>query len=207
MASETEIEWTIRGSQNYEINRHCSRCSTERPFASSHKFRLNANGSRLDAWLIYRCQICGKRWNCSVFERRSVSSLGQRDLQALQSNDPEYAVQQARVISAVSKSKLGKATCCFQLERRPVLVSDTTSSRLRLVILNPELLRVRLDAVLARGLCLSRKQIVKHAASGTLRIRGTGANTPKGLKKPVARDVVIEIESEAELQLSSLFDP
>ncbi|WP_418068115.1 DUF1062 domain-containing protein [Roseibium porphyridii] len=207
MSSDTEIEWTIRGSQTLEINRHCSRCTTERSFTSTQKFRLNANGSRLDAWLIYRCQICGKRWKCSVFERRPVSSVGQRDLHALQSNDPAYAEQQAKVIASVSKSKLGKATCCFQLERRLVLISDTARSKVRLVIFNPEMLRVRLDTVLARGLCLSRKQIVKHAAAGLFRIRGHEVNTAKCLKKPVAREVWIEFESAAKLQLFRLSEP
>ena len=49
----------------------CSRCRDIRPFRCSEKFRLNANGKRLDAWLIYRCGSCDNTWNRPVLERRN----------------------------------------------------------------------------------------------------------------------------------------
>ena len=49
----------------------CSRCRGIKPFRCSEKFRLNANGKRLDAWLIYRCASCDNTWNRPVLERRN----------------------------------------------------------------------------------------------------------------------------------------
>src|SRR5262245_31300010 len=66
----------------------CSRCGGERPFQASGKIRLNANGRRLDAWLIYRCAACDSTWNRPLFERRNVADFDRVTLAALETNAP-----------------------------------------------------------------------------------------------------------------------
>ena len=66
----------------------CGTCGQVKPFSSSDKIRLNANGRRLDAWLIYKCSTCDATWNRPVIERQPVKSLDPDFLAALQANDP-----------------------------------------------------------------------------------------------------------------------
>ncbi|MFC6657247.1 DUF1062 domain-containing protein [Roseibium salinum] len=96
MSSFLKIEWTVLYNEKPAVYRPCSGCRTIGAFASTGKFRLNANGSRMDAWLIYRCRACGARWNRPLFERRRVKSISRRQLQALQENDPVLAQRLAR---------------------------------------------------------------------------------------------------------------
>ena len=48
----------------------CGGCGKKQPFVNTGKFRVNANGSRLDVWLIFRCSKCKHSWNLTVYERR-----------------------------------------------------------------------------------------------------------------------------------------
>lgn len=91
MSSILNMEWSVVRSQTPRIKRPCQRCGFLQPFGSTGKFRLNANGSQLDAWLIYRCDVCGSRWNRAIFERRAVSSLSAELMEALQRNDEGVA--------------------------------------------------------------------------------------------------------------------
>lgn len=61
------------------------------PFASTGKFRVNANGRRLDVWLIYRCETCGRTLNVPVYERTAPERLGQELYRGFLENDPELA--------------------------------------------------------------------------------------------------------------------
>jgi hypothetical protein len=70
MSNTVSIAWTIIAHTEPQPILNCSRCSGARPFRSSGLFRLNANGKRLDAWLIYRCAACDNAWNRTIFERR-----------------------------------------------------------------------------------------------------------------------------------------
>lgn len=65
-------------------------CGGLRAFQSSGKIRLNANGRKLDAWLIYKCLTCEKTWNRPIFERQNVRDIDPVVLDALESNDPQW---------------------------------------------------------------------------------------------------------------------
>ena len=52
-----------------------STCGDSRRFRSSGKVRLNANGRKLDAWLIYKCESCDRTWNLPLLERAVVGGL------------------------------------------------------------------------------------------------------------------------------------
>ena len=88
MAGTLSVRWTLVPAHAPMPWRHCPTCATARPFQSSGKIRLNANGRRLDAWLIYRCTSCDQTWNRTLFERRSVQQLAPSELDALQQSTP-----------------------------------------------------------------------------------------------------------------------
>ena len=61
--------WRILAPDPPLAVRRCRRCDRARPFRSSGRFRVNANGRRLDIWLVYRCTACEASWNRPVHER------------------------------------------------------------------------------------------------------------------------------------------
>ena len=89
MSTIKRVQWTIQPRTAPRPWVTCNRCHAIKPFASSGKFRLNANGRQLDAWLIYRCADCESTWNRPIFERRHVKDIDPAALQSLQSNDME----------------------------------------------------------------------------------------------------------------------
>src|ERR1700722_16232414 len=68
---------------------NCNRCGATRPFRSSDKIRMNANGRRIDAWLIYKCMDCENSWNRPLLERQSIGDVDRSTLRALQTNDAD----------------------------------------------------------------------------------------------------------------------
>src|ERR1700729_2381104 len=87
MATIQRVQWTIQPKSSPRLWLTCNRCHAIKPFASSGRIRLNANGKQLDAWLIYRCADCDKTWNRPIFERRNVKGIDPAALCSLQSND------------------------------------------------------------------------------------------------------------------------
>ena len=80
--------WEIHQDGVPALRRFCPGCGCERPFVSSGKFRMNANGRRLDVWLIYKCPACGTTWNMEVVARTPVSELSPGRLRVYESNNP-----------------------------------------------------------------------------------------------------------------------
>ncbi len=187
MSSLLKFEWTVLNGEPPAIRRPCSRCGTATSFSSTGKFRLNANGRRLDAWLIYRCRSCDKRWNRPIFERRSVDSIPEEELAAFQSNDPVLADRIAQDACPGSHPENGNmqaaAEALFYLDMRMTGQGRGRREGQRdetlLVIRNPDRNLSRLDRILASGLGISRKKLQHLCETGGLDIREVSAKVPE----------------------------
>jgi hypothetical protein len=91
MSHVLEVKWTIVPKEPPQPLLRCSRCSGTRRFRTSEKFRINANGKQVDAWLIYKCTSCDHTWNRPILERRQAGSVDPLLLAALRANEPELA--------------------------------------------------------------------------------------------------------------------
>ncbi|WP_460079992.1 DUF1062 domain-containing protein [Roseibium sp. LAB1] len=200
MSSLLTVEWIVARSGPPKIERPCQRCGIVRLFGSTGKFRLNANGSQLDAWLVYRCDDCGSRWNRAFFERRAVGSLSPVELESLQRNDAALANAFACDLSGVTGGEAAKG---FSLNHRLVsgVYSDADMAMLRL--LNPNQVDVRLDRVLAKGLGLSRNHVFQLVEHRALKIQSSFA---KALKKQVPEQVIVELHRHPGMETVNLFD-
>lgn len=56
---------------------------------------MNANGRRLDVWLIYRCEKCGHTLNVPVYERTPLEKLPPELYARFLENDRELAMEYA----------------------------------------------------------------------------------------------------------------
>lgn len=81
--------------RSYAILRRCGGCGKKMAFVCSGKFRVNANGRRLDVWLIYRCEKCGRTLNVPIYERVPPEKLSPEIYEGFLENDRELAMEYA----------------------------------------------------------------------------------------------------------------
>ena len=104
MRNALQVRWTITPRTAPQPWITCSGCGGFRPFQSSDKIRLNANGRKLDAWLIYKCTNCDRTWNRTIFERQNVRDINSVTLEALQSNDIDWIRAEAFNLEALKRA-------------------------------------------------------------------------------------------------------
>jgi hypothetical protein len=88
MPDVLRVQWTIIARTAPQPWLVCRRCGEPRRFRSSDKIRVNANGKRIDAWLIYQCTDCGGAWNRPILERRPVRTIDPDFLASLHTSEP-----------------------------------------------------------------------------------------------------------------------
>ncbi|MEW1956803.1 DUF1062 domain-containing protein [Kineococcus sp. NPDC059986] len=82
------LTWAVTPTRLPLVVRRCHRCGAER-FRAGGRFRVNANGKLLDAWLLAHCTGCGDTADLTVFERTHVRTVDAELLDGLHGNDPD----------------------------------------------------------------------------------------------------------------------
>ncbi|MBU4529483.1 MAG: DUF1062 domain-containing protein [Hoeflea sp.] len=152
----------------------CSGCGGLRPFRCSGRIRLNANGRRLDAWLIYKCVNCDRTWNRPVFERRNVRDIDPAVMEALQSNDPDWIRAESFNIEALRR-KSKRIDAFSEVEIGKAIVDEAPGwTRLAIELAAPWPVDLRLDRLLAAELKLPRARLTALYESGGIRTEPDG---------------------------------
>ena len=171
MSPTLRVLWTLSPATAPRPLRHCAGCGATKPFHSSGKFRLNANGKRLDAWLIYRCIDCGTSWNRALFERRAVSEIGPELLGALQANDPAAASRFANDPAGLPRNAATSDPGVLVVRTvEPPVPDDPAAMAVTLSV--PVAVAIRLDRLLAIELGLSRSELLRRVECGAIRFNG-----------------------------------
>jgi hypothetical protein len=182
------VVWRITPLTTPRIHRHCPHCG-DRRFASTDRFRLNANKQLIDVWLIYRCETCEATWNLTILTRTRQRDIDPDLLERMTRNDPETA--RACALDAALLSRAGARTAASE----QVLIDQTSgdlprarSSGARVTIDMPHPCRLRLDRLLATHLGLPRSSIARQAARGAIAIIPAH---PRPLSRPVRDQLII----------------
>jgi len=182
MADVLRVQWTIIPRTAPQPWLTCSRCGEARRFRSSDRIRVNANGKRVDAWLIYKCTGCGSTWNRPILERRPVRSIDPGFLMSLNTSEAMLTRRLAFDVEALRRSAGRVEECDDALVTRTVLSQGTTPTRqLEILCSVPEPVGLRVDRLLANELHLSRSRIQQLAKTGDLVAFPQGPN----LRRPV----------------------
>lgn len=180
MSDRLFVRWTIIPRDCPRPVLACPTCGGDRPFHPSGKIRLNANGKRLDAWLIYKCDACDRTWNRPFLERRLAADIPPADLAALRAGDPALARRLAFDLIALRR----KTPTIIQSDdvtvEKTVIGGITTSTGVDIALALPYPVGLRLDRLLAVELGLSRSRITALTDAGRL-IVGDGGHA---LKRP-----------------------
>ncbi|TXL75230.1 DUF1062 domain-containing protein [Vineibacter terrae] len=177
MSEILRVKWTIAPQTPPQPLLHCNRCRGTRSFRTSDKIRINANGKRIDAWLIYKCTSCDNTWNRPIPERRHVQSIDPLFLSALRVNDLTLARRLAFDAEDLRR-------CAWQLEEfnDVVVLKEVLSERsaptcqLEILCAVPHPITLRGDRLLAVELRLPRSRIQSLERSGELTIFPRGSH-------------------------------
>ena len=190
------VAWTITAKTTPRPWVGCSRCGGPRPFRCSGKFRLNANGKRLDAWLVHKCVGCGDTWNYAVVERRAVRDFEPQMLAALETNDAALVRRFAFDVPALRRAA-HRVEEFAEVEVRKELLGEATAAArfLEVALVVPAAVSLRLDRLLAVELGLSRSRIAALAYAGHLTASG-------GLSKPARDGMTVTIDLACEVDVA-----
>ena len=169
MCRSLHVRWTLIPKIAPQPWLACSGCGGLSAFQSSDKIRLNANGRKLDAWLIYKCTGCDKTWNRTIFERKNVRDIDSATLEALQSNDPDWIRAETFNLEALRR-KSQRITEFAEFEIRKELLreaQDWNHLEIELSVSFPT--GARLDRLLASELRVSRSQLSALHEAGLLK--------------------------------------
>jgi hypothetical protein len=191
MSNVLRLQWTIVPQKPPQPWLNCNRCGGLRLFESSGKMRVNAQGKRLDAWLVYNCIACKNSWNRPIFERRNVREVEAPLMNDLLGNDPDYVRRLAFDVEDLRRKSERIAEFPGVDVRKEALNRPMSSvDMLELRLVAPFPVRLRLDRLLASELKLSRARVQKLAASDVLRISTAGV---RALRRYVKDQTIVEI--------------
>jgi hypothetical protein len=191
MSNVLRVRWTIIPQIAPQPWLNCNRCGRLKLFESSGRVRINAQGKRLDAWLVYNCTSCKNSWNRPIFERRNVRDLEPPLLNALLRNDPDYVRRLAFDVEDLRRKCERVAEFpAIDVHKEALNASMSPPDMLELLLVAPFPVGVRLDRLLATELGLSRTRIEELTASGILRISTAGV---RALRRPVRDQTIVQI--------------
>lgn len=162
MSYVKKIEYEIILKDSLSVIRSCPKCNRKTLFINTKKFRVNANGNKLDIWLIYQCSECNHSLNLAIYERRKVSSIPKEEYQGFLDNDKQLAEMYGKNMQLFQKNKV---TVDFELlnydfiKINEIVESDIFEGKVLLTIHNPYMLKIRPEKQISEILGLSRNQI------------------------------------------------
>lgn len=175
--------YKIVPDRSYDVIHHCAGCGQKKRFINTKRFRVNANGNKLDVWLIYQCESCKHTLNIPIYERMDKKGLSEKEYQLFLDNDEALA------------ESYGMDTAFFKRNRLEIDFENFTYTISRdspqdntpkpeemngeageiLVIYNPCGVRIRLEKIVSTVLKISRSAAKKMLRSGQLAVLEKGA--------------------------------
>lgn len=167
-----KIEYEIELTDSFSLIRGCSGCGKKTHFRNTKKFRVNANGSNLDVWLIYRCEKCGHTFNLTIYARQKVSSISKEEYLRFWDNDEQLAGQYGKSLQLFKKNRVEpdfEDLHYTYVKRHETTENDHTGEQIFITIRNPHALKIHPEKQIAAVLGLSRSQVKKLAEQGKIK--------------------------------------
>ncbi|PBB81967.1 hypothetical protein CK218_09290 [Mesorhizobium sp. WSM3879] len=196
MSRTLRIRWAISPAVAPRPLINCNRCGGVKPHQCSGKFRVNANGKRIDAWLIYRCTDCDNSWNRAIFERCNRRDIAPALLAALERNDPTL-VRHYGFDAVALRNRVGRIEESPEVtvRKEPLDGRPEGATALWLELRLDAATPLRLDRLLAGELGISRSRLQAWEARRLLAIEPCGA---KALRRPVRDGMVVRVDLSGE---------
>lgn len=168
-----KIEYEVIPKDSFPVIRNCAKCGRKTYFINTKKFRVNANGNKLDVWLIYQCEECKHTLNLAIYERQRVSSITEQEYERFLANDEKLSEMYGRNVQLFRKNK---ADIDFEaleydfVKRKETTESSASGERIEITIHNPYQIKIRPEKHIAGILGLSRSQMKCMMAQGEIKL-------------------------------------
>lgn len=168
-----KTEYEIVPTQSFTILRNCSGCGRKTCFKNTNRFRVNANGNKLDVWLIYQCEKCRHTFNITIYERQSPASIPKEEYRGFLENDEQLAMRYGTDTGLFTRNRaeIDFDHIDYRFKKlSETIKSDACEGREMITIQNPYGLKIRLEKLAADILGMSRNQIKKQMQEGKIKI-------------------------------------
>lgn len=171
-----KIEYEMIPRESFLVIRGCAKCGRKTHFINTEKFRVNANGNKLDVWLIYQCEECKHTFNLAIYERQKVSSIPKEEYQRFLDNDEELARRYGADLQLFQKNKaeidFERVSVDFvkKCDTEENGGSGSSGNDILITIHNPCKLKLRAEKQIAMILGLSRSQVKSMMEQGELEL-------------------------------------
>lgn len=173
-----KIEYEIVPLHAYKIIRNCAGCKSKSKYVNTGNFRVNANGSKIDVWLIYQCEKCKHTYNLTVLERVNPADIPEEDYKKFLANDKGaalcYGMDKAvltRNKAVIDSEDMSYSLSLLSVEkdgerieglpRNLIQIVEENEGKVSLNIRNPYGLKVRNDKLVCEIFQISRSKAKK----------------------------------------------
>lgn len=168
-----KIEYELVLKDSFWMIRNCPECGRKTHYRNTKKFRVNANGNKVDIWLIYQCEECKHTLNLAIYERKTVSSIPKEEYQCFLDNKEQLAEMygQNMQLFRTNKAVIDFERLQFDLVKLHETVESGGSGKQTIItVKNPCQIRMRLEKQIALALGLSRNQVKSMLAKGEIQL-------------------------------------
>ncbi len=172
MSYLNKIEYMITPEDSFAVIHNCAGCGYKNRFINTGRFRVNANGNRLDVWLIYQCEKCKHTLNLSIYERVDKRKIPSEEYQLFLKNDEALADEYGRNAGFFKKNRVevdwenipySIQRMCSQTREcgeQFTLENPDTPGR-TIIVHNPHDIKIRQEKIVSAVLGISRSAVKK----------------------------------------------
>lgn len=168
-----KIEYEIVTEESFPVIRNCAGCGKKTHFINTGNFRVNANGNKLDVWLIYQCEHCKHSLNLTIYERQNPALINKEEYACFLHNDENLAAAYGKNAEFFKRNKAEidfQGTNYHIIKKSNISLDDNTSEAL-IEISNPYGLRLRPEKLISEILGISRSQVTRLLNQGNIDIK------------------------------------
>lgn len=162
--------WEIKVETTPRVVNSCSKCKVKKYFINTKNFRINANGSCIDVWLIYQCEKCKTTWKLPIYERVKPKEITRELYDKFMENDKELAVQYGFHAELHKKAKveLSYDTLQYQIIQKDLEEYCDKENEKEIILICKHEFDFRLEKILSEMLHISRRKVKEMCKNGTI---------------------------------------
>lgn len=169
-----KITYEITLKDSFWVIRNCPKCGKKTHYRNTKKFRMNANGNKLDVWLIYQCAECKHTLNLAIYERKKASSIRKEEYQCYLENNEQLAEMYGRDMQLFRANKANVDFDMLQYDfakAHETIENSDFGEQMIITIKNPHQLKIRAEKQIATVLGLSRSQVKNLLEKGEIELK------------------------------------
>lgn len=189
--TKNKYEYQIEPTESFRVIHNCAGCGRKERFINTKRFRVNANGNRLDVWLIYQCERCKHTLNLSIYERVDRKKISGEEYQLFLKNDEDLAERYGmdgaffrRNRAEVDWDNVEYTVSCMcncegqlqSMEKTVLSEKEDWNAGDNIIIHNPYAIRIRSEKLVGMVMNLSRSMVKKMIDSEKIILSQNGFN-------------------------------